>query len=80
MEPIAADVLYPRCLAGKRACPPEDCGGPPGYADILQVIADPSNPDHADMRDFVPLDYDPEHFDVAETDVDMRSERPLEGW
>lgn len=29
---------------------------------------------------FVPLDYDPEHFDVAETDVDMRSGRPLEGW
>jgi hypothetical protein len=80
IEPVAADVLYPRCLAGKRACPPEDCGGPPGYADILEVIADADNPDHADMRDFVPLDYDSEHFDVAETDVDMRSERPLEGW
>ncbi len=80
IEPVAADVLYPRCLAGKRACPPEDCGGLPGYADILAVVADPSNPANADLRDFVPLDYDPEHFDVVETDVDMRSERPLEGW
>ena len=58
-------TTYPILHDGARACPPEDCGGPPGYAD---------------MRDFVPLDYDPEHFDVAETDVDMRSERPLEGW
>ncbi len=80
INPVEAAVLYPRCLAGKRACPPEDCGGVPGYANILEVIADPNNPDHADLRDFVPLDYDPEHFDVAETDVDMRSERPLEGW
>lgn len=80
IEPAATDVLYPRCLAGKRACPLEDCGGPPGYADILTVIADPSNPANADLRDFVPLDYDSEHFDVAETDVDMRSERPLQGF
>ncbi len=81
IRPVAADVLYPRCLAGKRACPPEDCGGPPGYGDILEVIADPNNPDHADMRDFVPLDYDPERFDLTDTDVDLRSvPRPLEGW
>ncbi|MCL1597993.1 MAG: plasmid pRiA4b ORF-3 family protein [Actinomycetia bacterium] len=79
INPNEAAVLYPRCLAGKRACPPEDCGGLPGYANILEVIADPNNPAHADLRDFVPLDYDPEHFDVVETDVDMRSERPLEG-
>lgn len=28
-------VRYPRCIAVKRACPPEDCGGPYGYADKL---------------------------------------------
>ncbi len=78
INPVEAAVLYPRCLAGKRACPPEDCGGVPGYANILEVIADPNNPAHADLRDFVPLDYDPEHFDLTEMDVDMRSERPLE--
>jgi hypothetical protein len=44
------------------------------------VHAYPNNYARADLRDFVPLDYDPEHFDVAETDVDMRSERPLEGF
>ena len=80
ISPVMVDALYPRCLTGRRSCPPDDCGGPRGYADILAVIADPGNPEHADMRDFVPLNYDPEYFDVAETDVDMRSPRPLEGW
>src|SRR5690606_1202154 len=32
---------YPRCLDGERACPPEDCGGPHGYADLLEIIHDP---------------------------------------
>ena len=26
--PVAPDTCYPTCLTGKRACPPEDCGGP----------------------------------------------------
>jgi hypothetical protein len=80
INPVVADALYPRCLTGRRSCPPDDCGGPGGYADILEVVADPDNPEHADMRGHVPLDYDPEYFDVAETDVEMRSPRPLDDW
>lgn len=80
INPVMADVLYPRCLTGRRSCPPDDCGGPGGYADILAAVADPNNPEHTDLRDFVPLDYDPEHFDVTETDVEMRSPRPLDNW
>jgi hypothetical protein len=37
---------YPACIAGKRACPPEDCGGPFGYAELLEVRANPTHPDH----------------------------------
>lgn len=80
IHPVEAGVLYPRCLAGRRACPPEDCGGTWGYANILRVLADPDNPDNADLRDFVPLDYDPGRFDVAQTTAEMRTPRPLEGW
>jgi hypothetical protein len=36
--PFEAGKRYPVCLTGKRACPPEDCGGMWGYADFLNAI------------------------------------------
>lgn len=58
-------VRYPICLAGKRACPPEDCGGVWGYADLLDAIMEPSNPEHHAMLDWVGGDFDPETFNLA---------------
>jgi hypothetical protein len=57
--------LKPVCLAGKRACPPEDSGGPWGYAELLNVLSDPSHPDHKDSKTWVGPRFDPEPFDVA---------------
>jgi hypothetical protein len=54
---------YPICIAGKRACPPEDCGGPWGYQHLLDALADPAHPDHAEQTQWVDEDFDPEHFD-----------------
>jgi hypothetical protein len=56
---------YPRCIAGKCACPPEDCGGAWGYHDLLEVLADPSHPEHADRRGWVGEDFTPDHFDTV---------------
>ncbi len=36
--PPEEGARYPRCLDGRRACPPEDCGGPWGYPDFLDAI------------------------------------------
>lgn len=43
--PAGSGDRRPRCVAGRRAAPPEDCGGIYGYYDLLEAIA---NPDHAD--------------------------------
>ena len=46
----AKGTKYPRCTGGDRACPPEDCGGPDGYARMLEIICDPKHEEFASMR------------------------------
>ncbi|MBO0856966.1 MAG: plasmid pRiA4b ORF-3 family protein [Chloracidobacterium sp.] len=58
-------VLYPRCISGQRACPPEDIGGIWGYEKMLLAINDPSHPEHREMLDWVDEDFDPAAFDLA---------------
>lgn len=53
-----------RCVAGARACPPEDCGGVPGYQSFLEAILDPFNPRHREMLAWVGHRFDPEAFDI----------------
>lgn len=44
--PVAPGMTVPACTDGQRACPPEDCGGPWGYRELLAILTDPSHPDH----------------------------------
>ena len=55
---------YPTCVGGQRACPPEDCGGPWGYAELLEVIGDPDHEEHLDMMEWLGGEFDPDAFDV----------------
>jgi hypothetical protein len=64
-------LAYPRCIAGQRSCPPEDCGGLPGYEHLLAVLADPSHEEHAEMRAWCPS-FEPEEFDLAAADAAVR--------
>jgi hypothetical protein len=64
---LATSMRAPLCLAGRRACPPEDCGGPWGYAHLLEVLADPGHPEHDELSAWVGGRFDPAEFDVNAT-------------
>ncbi len=56
---------YPVIFDGKRSCPPDDCGGPPGYEQLLEALAKPDHPEHEEMREWAGKEFDPERFDVG---------------
>ncbi len=49
MLPRESGIRYPICVDGRRACPPEDCGGIGGYANFLKIIGDPTHEEHESM-------------------------------
>ena len=57
-------VVYPVCLAGSRACPPEDVGGIGRYDDFLEAIANPAHPEHDDFAGWIGGIFDSEAFDL----------------
>jgi len=73
--PAEPGKTCPLCLAGKRACPPEDCGGVWGYQELLVALADPQHPDHDQYREWVPEDFDPESFDPTVATMLMQPAR-----
>ncbi len=73
--PREADRAYPTCVKGKRACPPEDCGGIWGYQHFLEAIMNPAHEEHEEMLRWAGGKFDPEHFDVREVTFDDPDER-----
>jgi len=59
----SARLSTPLCLDGARACPPEDCGGPSGFQDVLAALANRKRA-HKDLIEWLG-DYDPAAFDLG---------------
>jgi hypothetical protein len=57
-------VLYPRLIEVSGRCPPEDCGGPWGYAELLEAIKDPKHERHAELTEWIGYDFDPDADDA----------------
>ena len=66
VEVLGPGSSAPGCVDGHGACPPEDCGGPGGYAELLDALADPTHSEHERMRGWVGNRLRP--FDRAATD------------
>jgi hypothetical protein len=60
-----AGKVYPACIAGEGACPPEDSGGAYGFEELKEVLAGPPSTERDEMREWAGDDYDPARFDLA---------------
>jgi hypothetical protein len=61
---------YPKCIAGKNACPPEDCGGVGGYENLQQIMKDPKHEEYQEMLEWLCLEdsreFNPTEFDISD--------------
>ena len=68
--PSEHNVKYPKCIAGKNACPFEDCGGVWGYEEKLKILKNPKHPEYKDMLEWLgidnPSEIDSTKFDLSE--------------
>jgi hypothetical protein len=69
---------YPRLVRAIGACPPEDVGGGPGYADFLEVMADPNHEEHARMLKWHGGKFDPDEAEIGRILVNF--ERLAKKW
>lgn len=70
--PASADTIVPACIDGRRACPPEDCGGTWRYQELLAILADPTHPEHSERIEWLGGPLDPEAFDPDDFRVNLR--------
>jgi hypothetical protein len=63
------ELCYPTLVASKGACPPEDCGGAWGYAELKEILADPDHEQHHEMLEWLGLD-DATEFDAGAVPID----------
>ena len=69
VQPMPAGSRFPKCVAGERASPPDDSGGPHSYPDFLEQILNRNHPEHSETLRWaksikrIKGKYDPEFFD-----------------
>jgi len=75
VQPAEPGVAYPRCTGGRRAGPPEDCGGTWGYGKLLNVLADPGHQEHETYLEWLGIEtaaeHDPDAFDIDVINLDL---------
>ncbi len=73
LPPDAATAKVAVCLDGARACPPEDCGGVWGYAELLKALKDRKHPEHKNLKAWIGGPFDAEAFDKAIINLWLRA-------
>jgi hypothetical protein len=76
-EVLTGDESFQQiCVAGKQCCPPEDCGGPQGFAELLNALQDANHPGHEEVCEWLG-DYVPEFFSADEINRRLRRRKKL---
>ncbi len=78
LQAIHATAPEVWCIDGKQVCPPDDCGGPMGYANLLGILAKPKHPEHRDMLEWLEPAY-PDGFNPEAFDIDAINEQLADG-
>ena len=73
--PPDPQLAHPVVVGGKRAAPPDDCGGPWGYAEMLRALADPRHPEHETFREWIGEEWDAEAWDPGEVNERLEGVR-----
>ena len=69
----APNINYPVLLEAKGRCPPEDVGGPLGYAEFLKAIADPHHARHDEFMQWHSSDFDPYDLDIEAISIELQA-------
>ncbi|RZM21305.1 MAG: plasmid pRiA4b ORF-3 family protein [Pedobacter sp.] len=64
--PVDDAIQYPICTGGKLNCPPEDCGGIPGFYEMLRIVNEEGHPERQEMLEWLGGGYDAKAFDLQE--------------
>jgi hypothetical protein len=73
--PVDGAMTVPGCIDGRRACPPEDCGGTGGFERLLEILADPRHPEHDEYREWIGRPYDPAAFEPGDFEENLRNSK-----
>jgi len=65
-------IKDPICVAGSRACPPEDCGGDYGYMELLEILKHPRSRAYREMKEWLGGTFDPKPFDKSEVNRELK--------
>ena len=72
---VASDPgqIYPICIDGENAAPPDDCGGVWGYHELLKILADPKNPEYKNRQRWLGEKFVPTKFKIDKTNQNLRN-------
>ena len=73
--PFDSAMQLPHCINGKRACPPEDCGGIWGYMDLIGIMSDKSSPEYAERVEWLEENFGIDNFDPEFFDLELINEQ-----